>query len=111
MDKIKYNDWKKIEMKVGLILSVERVVNTDKLYKLQVDVGESEPRQIVSGLVPFYTESELQNKKIIILTNLEPAKFKGEESNGMLLCAENSAENTCVLLTVEKDIKVGAIVT
>lgn len=111
MDKIKYSDWKKVEMKVGLILAVERVANTDKLYKLQVDVGESEPRQIVSGLVPFYTVEDLMNKKIIVLTNLEPAKFKGEESNGMLLCAENTDENTCVFLTVEKDAKVGAIVT
>lgn len=111
MDKISFTEWKKVEMKVGKIVKVERVPETDKLYKLQVDIGRERPIQIVTGLVPFYKEKELQDKKIIILTNLEPAKFKGEISEGMLLCAENDESDKCVLLTVEKDIEVGTNIT
>jgi tRNA-binding protein len=111
MDKISFEEWKKVEMKVGKILEVEKVLNADKLYKLQVDVGGEKPIQIVTGLVPFYTEEELKNKKIIVLVNLEPAKFKGEVSEGMLLCAENDESGKCVLLTVEKDIDLGTSIT
>ncbi len=111
MDKISFDEWKKVEMKVGKILKVERIPNTDNLYKLQVDVGEENARQIVTGLVPFYKEEELLNKKIIVLVNLEPAKFKGELSEGMLLCAEDEKEGKCVLLTVEKDIEPGTNIT
>ncbi len=111
MDKILFDEWKKMEMRVGLILEVERVPDTDKLYKLQIDIGEAGRRQIVSGLVPFYKEEELKGKKVVVLANLKPAKFKGVESNGMLLCAENEIEGTCVLLSVDKDIKIGSLVT
>lgn len=111
MDKINFDEWKKIEMKVGKILEVERIPKTDKLYKLQVDIGEEKPRQVITGLVPYYSEEELQDRKIIVLTNLEPAKFKGETSEAMLLCATNKEENKCVLLNVEKDIEVGTRIT
>ncbi len=111
MDQISFDEWKKIKMKVGRIVSVERVPDTDKLYKLQVDAGEEKPRQIVSGLVPFYTEDELKDRKIIVLVNLEPKRLAGEMSEGMLLCAENEENGACVLLTVEKDIEPGTVVT
>lgn len=111
MDKISFADWKKIEMRVGKVLEVERVPKTDKLYKLRVDIGEKKPRQIITGLVPFYKEGELQDKKIIVLVNLDPAKFMGELSEGMLLCAENDKNGKCVLLTVEKDVEIGTLVT
>jgi len=110
-DKISFEEWKKVEMKVGKILEVEKVLNADKLYKLQVDVGGEKPIQIVTGLVPYYTEEELKNKKIIVLVNLEPAKFKGEISEGMLLCAESEVGGKCILLTVEKDIDSGTPIT
>jgi len=109
MEKIKFDDWKKLKMKVGEILEVERVPKTDKLYKLQVDVGEK--IQIITGLVPYYNEEGLKGKKIIVLVNLETAKFGGEISEGMLLCAENKKEDKCVLLTVEKDIDNGTDIT
>ena len=64
MDKIKFEDWKKVEIKVGQIKSIERVPDTDKLYKLQVDIGEEKTRQVITGLVPYYSEEELKNKKI-----------------------------------------------
>ena len=77
----------KVELKVGQILTVEKVPKAKKLYKLSVDVGEKTPRTIVSGLVPYYTEEELQGKQVVVVTNLKPAKLCGIESNGMLLAA------------------------
>lgn len=106
-NKINYDDFKKIEMKVGKVLSVEKIPNRDKLYKLQVDVGEEQPRQIITGLVPYYSKEELEGKLIVILTNLKPAKFAGEISDGMLLAAETDDHQKCVVLTVDKEIEVG----
>ena len=111
MGQITFADWKKMEMRVGKIHKVERVPKTDKLYKLRVEIGSEKMIQIVTGLVPFYSEKELQNKKIIVLVNLEPVKFKGELSEGMLLCAEDKENNKCILLTVEKDIAAGTLIT
>ena len=106
---IEYSDFQKLEIRVGKILDVERVPKTDKLYRIQVDVGK--PIQIVSSLVDYYTEDELKGKKIVVLVNLKPAKFAGEMSEGMLLCAEKDDESECVLLTVDKDIEPGTLVT
>ena len=110
MDQINFKDWKKLKMQVGQILEVTRVPKTDKLYKIQVDLGDKKI-QIVSSLVPYYTEEELLNKKIIVLVNLKPTKFAGELSEGMLICAEKEDESECVLLTVEKDIDIGTLIT
>ncbi len=96
----------KAKLQVGKILSVEKVEGADKLYKLSVDVAEEEPRVIVSGLVPYYTEEELLNKMVIVCTNLKPAKLRGIMSNGMLLAAGEG--KTVRLLTVDGDIEVGS---
>ena len=87
----------KVELKVGQILTVEKVPKAKKLYKLSVDVGEKTPRTIVSGLVPYYAEEELQGKQVVVVTNLKPAKLCGIESNGMLLAA---GDNDVVKLLV-----------
>ncbi len=110
MENISFDDWEKLEIRVGKILKVERVAKTEKLYKLQVDIGKEKIVQIVTSLVPYYTEEELKDRKIIVVTNLKPSKFAGEISEGMLLCAENEGGNECVLLTVQKDIEAGALV-
>ena len=110
MEKIKFDDFKKVEMKVGQIVEIQRVEGADKLYKLMVDVGEEENRQIVTGLVPFYEENELQDKKVIVVTNLKPAKFRGEESNGMILAAGDE-ENGFSVLSLDRDATVGSLVS
>ena len=110
MQEIEYNDFKKLQMKVAEIIKVEKVLNTEKLYRLQVDIGDKKI-QIVTSLVPYYSEEELQNHKIIVLINLKPMKFRGELSEGMLLCAEKDDESECVLLTVGKDIANGTSIT
>ncbi|MGV8086446.1 MAG: methionine--tRNA ligase [Candidatus Woesearchaeota archaeon] len=78
-----------VQLRVAKITSVERHPNAEKLYIEKLDFGD-EYRQIVSGLVPYYSSEELLNKKIIVVTNLEPATIRGVESNGMLLAAEEN---------------------
>jgi len=106
-NKISIDDFKKVDMRVGKIILVEKIPNRDKLYKLQVDIGEEKPRQIITSLVPYYSAEELLGKYIIVLTNLQPAKFAGEISEGMLLAAETEDHSKCVILTVDKEIGVG----
>ena len=110
MEQITFDDWKKLDMKVGKIIEIERIPKTEKLYKLKVDIGQR-IIQIVTSLVPYYKEEELKNQKIIVLVNLKPTKFGGEISDGMLLCAEKTDGSECVMLTVQKDIEVGTQIT
>ena len=85
---VSFEDFKKIELKVALIESVELHPNADRLYILKVKVGEVQ-KQIVAGIRKHYTEEELKGKKIIIVDNLEPVVIRGVESQGMLLAASH----------------------
>lgn len=80
---------KNIELRAAKITEIERHPEADKLYIETLDDGSGEPRQIVSGLVPHYSEEELLGKTIIIVSNLKPAKLRGVKSNGMLLAASD----------------------
>ncbi|MFX1275877.1 MAG: methionine--tRNA ligase [Promethearchaeota archaeon] len=102
---ISYEDFSKLDIRVGVIESVEKVPKADKLLKLKVNIG-TETRTLVAGLADFYSNDDLLGKKIIILTNLEPRKLKGIFSQGMLLAADDG-ENVA-FLTPEKDIKPGS---
>ncbi|MCD6263813.1 methionine--tRNA ligase subunit beta [Candidatus Bathyarchaeota archaeon] len=102
-------EFKRLVMRVGTVVEVERVPGSRNLYRLLVDVGGEEPTQIITGLVGYYTEEELRGKRIIVLTNLKPAKIFGQISNGMLLAAEY--QDKLALLTVDRDIPNGARVT
>lgn len=87
-ERITIEDFSKIEVKVGTILSAERVPETEKLLKLMVDVGEDAPRQIVSGIAMYVDEPEsLIGRQLSFVTNLAPRTIKGLESNGMLFAA------------------------
>ncbi len=82
---ISIDDFAKIEVKVGTILSAERVPDTEKLIRFMVDLGEEAPRQIVSGIAAYVPDPEaLVGKQLSFVTNLEPRTIKGLESNGML---------------------------
>ncbi len=111
MPEVTFDDWKKLQLKVGQIREVERIPKTKKLYKLQVDLGGERPVQIITSLVPYYTEEELKDRKIVVLMNLAPTTFAGQLSEAMLLCAEQTEGDQCVLLTVHKDIAVGSPIT
>lgn len=83
---ISIEDFKKVEIAVGKILSAEKVPDTDKLLKLSVDLGEEIPRQIISGISLYFPDcSVLIGKKCMFVINLEPRMIKGLESNGMIL--------------------------
>jgi len=111
MDTIGFDEWKRLRLRVGKVLEVHRIPKTDKLYCLKVDIGADDPVQIVTSLVPHYSEDELNGQSIVVLVNLQPARFAGERSEGMLLCAETEDGSECVLLTVERDIPPGTPIT
>ena len=87
METVAYADFARLEMRVGKIVAVKRHENADKLYIVQVDVGEK-TLQTVTRLVPYYSEEELMGKTVVVLCNLQKAKMRGETSECMLLCAE-----------------------
>ncbi|MFX1467483.1 MAG: methionine--tRNA ligase [Promethearchaeota archaeon] len=102
---ISYDDFKKLDMRVALIEKVDKVPKADRLYKLTIDLG-SEKRTLVAGLAEHYKVDELKGKKVIVLTNLEPRKLKGIQSEGMLLAAVEG--DTVSILKPDKDIPLGA---
>ena len=88
MEQISYNDFAKLEIKIGTVLSVEVVPEADKLLKLMVDVGEETPRQIISGIKEFFADPQiLVGQQHPFLTNLEPRVIRSLESQGMILAA------------------------
>jgi methionyl-tRNA synthetase len=86
---IQYDDFAKLDLRVGRILSAEKVEKADKLLKLQVDLGE-EKRTIVSGIAQHFVPEELVGRQVVVVANLAPRKLKGIESNGMILSAEDA---------------------
>ena len=111
MTEISFKDFKKLDIRVGKIIEVERMANADKLYRVQRDIGKEKPVQTVTSLVDYYSKEELEGKTIIVLVNLEPVKLRGEMSECMLLCAEKEDGSKCVLLTAEKAIDPGTPIT
>jgi methionyl-tRNA synthetase len=89
---IQYEDFAKLDLKIGTIVSAEKVEKADKLLKLEVDLG-SEKRIIISGIALYYKPEETVGKQVVVITNLAPRKMKGIESNGMVLTAEDSDGN------------------
>lgn len=102
---INFDDFKKIEMKIAKVIAAERVEGSEKLLKLQVDLG-AEERQIIAGIGKAYAPEDLLGKEIAIIANLEPRQLMGLESQGMVLCA--SGESGPVLLCPEKEVPLGA---
>lgn len=109
MEQITYNDFAKLEIKIGTILSVDIVEGADKLLKLMVDVGEESPRQIVSGIRTYFSEPQvLVGKQCPFIVNLEPRTIRGFESRGMIMAA--SEDGILALLHPHAEIKAGAVV-
>jgi len=102
---ITFDDFKKVEMKVGKIETVEPVEGADKLYKLTVDLG-SEKRILVAGVAQQYKPEEINGKSIIVITNLEPRKVRGVLSQGMLLAAV-TPDGKISIATVEREVSPG----
>ena len=104
---IDYQDFSKLDIRVGLVKSCEKVPRSKNLYKLMVDCGENDLRQIITGIVHYYTPEELINEKIVVLTNLKPRKIMGIESQGMLLAADLNNEPFLLKIDERKSIPPG----
>lgn len=126
---ITFDDFVKVDLRVGEIKIVEEIEGADKLWKLTVDTGEEIGERIIcAGIKEHYSKEELMNKKIIVVVNLAPRKMRGIESQGMLLAASNKNHDTpqaypdkssekistkgkVVLISPEKDIELGSRVS
>ncbi|NQT33250.1 MAG: hypothetical protein HQ594_06235 [Candidatus Omnitrophica bacterium] len=102
---ISFEDFKKLDLRIAEIIDVKEHPDADKLYVIQVKLGE-ESKQIIAGIRAHYSTDELIGKKIVLVNNLEPATIRGEESNGMLLVASDGDD--LAILMPEKDIPSGA---
>lgn len=104
---IEFPDWEKVDLRVAQIKEIEEIAGADKLFKLTLDVGEIGQRTICAGIKEFYKKEELENKKIIYLSNLKPRVLRGIESQGMLLAASTKDHSKVVLISPEKEIENG----
>jgi methionyl-tRNA synthetase len=105
--KIGIEDFAKVELRVGVVKSAEKIQGADKLLKLMVDIGD-EVRQVLAGIALGYTPEELVGRKVVVVTNLAPRKMRGLESNGMLLAASAGPDGKPILCTFAEDIPVGS---
>jgi len=102
------DDLAKVDLRLGLVLTAERVPKSDKLLKLSVDVGEAAPRQILAGIGKTYAPEQLVGRRIVVVANLAPRKMMGLESHGMVLAA--SDEKALSVLSVDAEIAPGSAV-
>ena len=102
-DLITIDQFDEVVIKIGQIKEAEKIEKSDKLLKLQVDIGEEKPRQIVAGLAKFYSPEELTDRKVCVVSNLQPAKLFGTLSEGMILATGESG----ALLSPDENAKIG----
>lgn len=105
---ISFEDFMKVDLRVGTIVSADDLEDSNKLIKLVVDIG-IEKRQIIAGIKKFYKVEDLVGRQVVIITNLDPKSLAGYESQGMLLAANNEEGGPVVLLP-EKAVVDGAII-
>lgn len=112
---LSFDDFKKLDLRIGKIVKAEKIEGTDKLLRLEVNIGTDpstgsgqETRQIVAGIAEYYAPEALVGKEIPILANLEPRVLVGVESQGMLLAADDAGAP--VLLSPDRDVPPGSII-
>jgi methionyl-tRNA synthetase len=105
--KIDVDDFFKVDLRVGLVLSAEAVKGADKLLHMKIDIGEAEPRTIVAGIALVYKPEEMVGRKVVIVANLQPRKLRGIESNGMIVAGSLEGGKP-VLAGFLEDVPVGA---
>jgi methionine--tRNA ligase beta chain len=104
---ISFDDFKKLDIRIGRIIAAERVQDTEKLLKIEIDVG-TEKRQLVAGIAQSYEPDALIGKEIPVLLNLEPRTIRGVESHGMILAAV--MDGKAVLMHPDKEVPPGSII-
>jgi len=107
---ITFNDWNKLNLQVAEILETEDIKGADKLLKLKIDLG-TETRILIAGIKQNYTKEELNGKRIVVLTNLEPKTMRGIESQGMLLAAVSDDHSEVKLLQPDGAMALGSRVS
>ena len=105
-DLISIETFAQVDLRVAQIVVAERVPNADKLLRLEVDLAEASPRQLLAGIAEWYAPEELIGRKIIVVSNLQPRKLRGLESQGMLLAAD--ADGKPMLASVPAETPNGA---
>ncbi|SRR5690606_12762158 len=116
---IPFDDFIKLDLRVATVKSAEPHPNADRLLKVQLDDGTPEGRQVCAGIRQWYDPQSLVGKQVIIVANLEPRKIRGEISQGMILAAsdvrsdaaDESDNRDVIVLTVDKPVKAGSVVS
>jgi tRNA-binding protein len=104
MEKISFDNFEKVDLRLAKIISAERVLGSDKLLKLEAKIGE-EKRQIIAGIGKFYSPEEMVNKTIVVVANLDPREIVGLESQAMLLAVKD--ESGLSLIVPQKEMQSG----
>jgi methionine--tRNA ligase beta chain len=104
---ITFDDFKKLDIRIGKVVAAEKVTGTDKLLKLEVDLG-TEKRQLIAGIAGAYSPEQIIGKEIPVLMNLEPRTIRGIESHGMILAVDVAGEP--VIIHPEKEVPPGSII-
>jgi tRNA-binding protein len=102
------DEFKRMDLRIGLVKSAEKIPGSEKLIKLTVDLGELGERQIIAGLAKWYKPEDFVGKYIVVIANLKPKKLMGFESQGMLLATDTDPP---VIIVAEKPVKPGARLT
>jgi methionyl-tRNA synthetase len=105
---IEIDDFAKVDLRVGEVVSAERVPKADKLLLLKIDLGEEQPRQVLAGIAQYYEPEKLIGRKVVVVANLKPRKLRGFESQGMVVAASYGEDGRPVLATFTEDVPVGA---
>jgi methionyl-tRNA synthetase len=105
---ITIDEFKKVDLRIGRVTAAEKVPKSEKLLKLQVEIG-TERRQVIAGIALHYKPEDLVGKLVVLVANLQPAKLMGQESQGMLLAASDES-GKLALVGVQAEISVGATV-
>jgi methionine--tRNA ligase beta chain len=104
---ITYDDFMKLDIRIGTVIAAEKVAGTDRLIRLEIDLG-TERRQVVAGMATTYGAEEFIGKQVPILVNLEPKKLRGIESHGMILAVDVSGRP--ILLLPHREVPAGSVV-
>ena len=102
------DDFKKLSLRVGVVVSAEDHPNADRLLVLKVDIGEGAPRQVVAGIKGTYQAADLVGKRVVVVANLKPAVLRGVESQGMVLAASDGS--SIVVVTPDRPVPAGSTV-
>jgi methionyl-tRNA synthetase len=105
---IEIDDFAKVDLRVGQVLSAERAPKSDKLLLMKIDIGEEQPRQILAGIAQYYEPEKMIGRKVVIVANLKPRKLRGLESQGMVVAASYGDDGRPVIATFTEDVPNGA---